>query len=1046
MMLPADLPLGHYERLITERLDHALSGLDRDRTVVIKEPVDPAELQDRLGRHIRDVVTRALAGLSAEERESRAAAIANQLIDLVAHEANAESQREEAVVHPPMELRQIAPVGAVTMAVSASQRPLVPLSASDLMVNARGEPALATALNRELPSADSVDLLCAFVRWHGLRVLHDALVEHLRAGRPLRVIASVYTGSTERKALDWLVRNGAEVKVSYDTQSTRLHAKAWFFRRNTGFSTAYIGSSNLSKSALIDGVEWNVRLSEVTSPDVLAKFEATFESYWASPEYESYDPERDGARFDRAVSRLPDGIDDDTSMAFLDVTPWPHQSEMLEALAVERQRHHRHKNLVVAATGTGKTIVAALDYQRLRREWPEARLLFVAHREQLLRQSLGAFRQVLREGDFGELFVDGHRPDEWTHVFASVQSLSHAKLDEIDPAAFDVVIVDEFHHASAATYARLLKHLRPKVLLGLTATPERSDGEDILYYFDGRIAVELRLWHALERGLLCPFHYFGLHDNTDLSSVRWSRQGYDAAQLNALYTGDDARVRLVLQELFEKHRDPARMRALGFCVSVEHARYMARRFSESGLPSLVVSAETPTEDRRSAIASLREGRVRALFTVDLFNEGVDIPEVDTLLLLRPTESPVVFLQQLGRGLRRHAGKDCVTVLDFIGQSHRQFRFDLRYRAIGGTTRQEIERQIREGFPLLPAGCSMQLDRVASQIVLESLKTAIPSRRPMMVRELRSLAESERFAGRRPTLGEFLEATGLELEDVYAAGAWSALQRDAGITVAQAGPDEQRIGGGLTRLLHIDDPLRIQAYRQVAAGSAPGTVAERRLVAGLVATIWGRDGGPASEAEMAVRLGQHPAIAQEFLELMTVLDERAVHLTYPLNEEAGWDQDVPLAVHGRHSLTEILSAFGRVGPGRYYQHREGTYRDDGTKSDLFFVTLEKSERDYSPSTLYKDFAISPSLFHWESQSTTAQHSPTGQRYIHHVAQGSRVMLFVRQRAKEKTRTVPYTFLGLADYVSHKGERPIQFVWRLRRPMPADFFRQAKVAAG
>ena len=301
---------------------------------------------------------------------------------------------------------------------------------------------------------------------------------------------------------------------------------------------------------------------------------------------------------------------------------------------------------------------------------------------------------MLRDGAFGELYVDGHRPDEWRHVFASVQELAHQDLAAIDPQAFDVVIVDEFHHATAPTYRRLLDHLKPKELIGLTATPERTDADDILHYFDNHIAVELRLWDALERGLLCPFQYFGLSDNTDLSQVTWARKDYDVAALEHLYTGDDARVRLVLQQIQNKLPDSQTMRALGLCVSIEHARFMARRFTEAGLPSESVTANTDSDVRKQALAALEQGSLRALFTVDLFNEGVDIPSIDTLMFRRPTESALVFMQQLGRGLRRFAGKDCVTVLDFIGRSHRKFRFDLRYRAVTGTSRTEVTKQFR----------------------------------------------------------------------------------------------------------------------------------------------------------------------------------------------------------------------------------------------------------------------------------------------------------------------------------------------------------------
>ncbi len=1030
-----DLPFGLYQRLITAGLQARLLQFDPARTRIVAEELDPAETHSILAHHLQLVVERVLRALP---EEGRVAAI-NAFIRLLdGGDLSANVDMAEVAV-PTRELLSIQPITGIPADDREIRMPLGGLSAADLLVNARGEPGLAHALAAEIPSADSVDLLCAFVRWHGVRVLADELVAHCRAGKPLRVITTVYTGSTERKALDWLVGLGAQVKVSYDTQSTRLHAKAWMFRRATGYSTAYIGSSNLSKAALIDGVEWNVRLTEVGSPDILGKFDATFETYWSSSEYERYDPDRDHERFDRAVATSrSDSLD--APILFLDVEPWPHQREILEHLAVERERHHRFKNLVVAATGTGKTIVAALDFKRLRKEIGDPTLLFVAHRQEILKQSLSAFRQVLRDGSFGELYVAGERPDRWRHVFASIQSLDQAELERLTPGAFDVVVVDEFHHAAAPTYRRLLQHLTPKVLLGLTATPERTDAGDILGYFDGHVAAELRLWDALERGLLCPFQYFGLHDGADLRNVTWSRKGYAVDELERIFTADHARVNLVLEQLSQKHRDPHTMRALGFCVSIAHAEFMARTFSDRGLPSEAVSSETDGETRRLALGKLRAGQLRALFAVDLFNEGVDLPEVDTLLFLRPTESALVFMQQLGRGLRRHDSKDCVTVLDFIGQAHRKFRFDLRYRAVTGATRLEVEKQLQQGFPFLPAGCSMQLDRVASGIVLDSLRNALPSNRPAMVRELQAMIAARH--GREAELiglEGFLCETGLELEDVYKSGSWTRLKRAAGMALPSAGPQEDRIGDALKRMLHVDDPKRLSAYRRWIQSAPLDTLTDRdsRLVTGLAAMIWGQTIPPSLPAALS-ELQANPAIVVEILELLDLLEGRATHLAYESS------LPIPLAVHARHTLTEIFAAIGRITPGHFYQHREGTYRDQSTNSDLFFVTLEKSERDYSRSTLYKDYAISPDLFHWESQSTTGSASHTGQRYIHHRALGGHILLFVRQRRTHNGHTAPYTFLGPVDYVSHKQDRPIQFIWKLQRPMPSDFFRQAKVA--
>ena len=1031
------LPNGLYEQLITRALEQAIENLKHSASHVEVGPLDPADSHELLARHVNDVLKTVLRAIPHADRLDQQVELCNRILELIGSDT-------DLLVRPPAEAlldisdESVLPTGSVPRV----PRPHVPLSASDLLVNARGEPQVVHALEREIPSADRIDLLCAFVRWNGLRLLLPQLKAHCEKGRQLRVITTTYTGSTERRALDVLVEMGAQVKVSYETRSTRLHAKAWLFHRGTRFSTAYIGSSNLTKWALVDGVEWNVRLSQVTSPDILDKFQATFDSYWAEADFEEYDPARDGARLDRALSST--FASDTLQIAALDVVPYPHQTEILERLRVERERHQRFRSLVVAATGTGKTIVAALDYRRLRAEMGNPSLLFVAHRKEILGQSLAAFRQVLRDGSFGEFYVDGHRPDEWRHVFASVQSLAQLERSQLAPDAFDIVIVDEFHHAAAGTYRSLLDHLKPKFLLGLTATPERADGQSVLGWFDGRIAIELRLWEALERGLLCPFHYFGLHDNTDLSHVTWSRRGYDVAELENLYTGNHARAGLVAQAVKDKVADPRRMRALGFCVSIAHAEFMAREFTRIGLPSIAISSESTRDERDDALRKLRDRDVNVLFAVDLFNEGVDVPQIDTVLFLRPTESATVFLQQLGRGLRQFEGKSCLTVLDFIGNANQKFRFDLRYRALTQTSRAGVLKQIEDGFPYLPAGCKIQLDRVAHSLILENLKQSLGGRFDSFVRELRAL-------GRDVSLSEFLRETGVGLEDLYrnAGWTWTRLRREVGLPTAQGGSREEHLLKGVSRLLHLDDARRLEVLRRILASPAPPsaaalTDAERRILLGLHFTLWGdRERWPSLDASLD-EIWAHPAVLSELREVFAVLEDQASHLTYPV-QDGVWDA-VPLSVHASYSLDDILTAFGEMTLERPHRIREGTRYNEETRSDLFFVTLEKTEERYSPTTLYKDYAISPELFHWESQSVTSQSSKTGQRYIHHRQVGSNILLFVRRSGRSGTRTAPYMFLGFADYVSHERERPIAFVWRLRRPMPADFFRETKVAAG
>ena len=479
--------------------------------------------------------------------------------------------------------------------------------------------------------------------------------------------------------------------MSYDIGTTRLHAKAWRFHRNSGFSTVYIGSSNLTHTAQATGLEWNVRASQRLNPDLIDAFDRTFETYWQDPHFEDFDPKR----FTEATQTI---ARDDSILTPFTIEPYPFQRQMLDQLQLERDRGHRN-NLIVAATGTGKTVVAALDYRRLRNTEDRARLLFVAHRSEILEQSQAIFRHALNDGSFGEQWVAGRRPARWEHVFASIQSLAAADVSNLDPERFDIVIVDEFHHAAAATYEALLDHVRPRYLLGLTATPERADGLDILRWFDGRIAVELRLWDALEQGLLSPFHYFGVHDQQDLSQITWRRgTGYDINELTGLYTGSQAWISHVIGAVQDKVADPMKMRALGFCVSIWHAEYMAEQFQEAGISAYAITSDSSNQERESKLAALRRGEVQVLFTVDIFNEGVDVPAVDVVLMLRPTDSATIFLQQLGRGLRRTDDKDVLTVLDFVGHQHRQFRFDLKFRALLGRTRRELESDIKAGSP------------------------------------------------------------------------------------------------------------------------------------------------------------------------------------------------------------------------------------------------------------------------------------------------------------------------------------------------------------
>ncbi|GAA3061967.1 DEAD/DEAH box helicase [Streptomyces roseofulvus] len=1036
---------GLYEQLMTLRLEAQLKNLAEQGWHAIDDTVGPHSSPRVLAKHVADTVRRVLEGLPPSDHVH----VANHVLESM---NTIEGAREwiELVADGP---RQLLAVSKQEAEGAYRIRPATPLAEAALLTNAPEDPSLGFELRAELATADRVDLLCAFVKWHGLRVIEQSLEAAHARGVPIRVITTTYIGATERQALDRLVRQfDAEVKVNYELRSTRLHAKAWLFRRDSGYDTAYVGSSNLSKAALLDGLEWNVRLSSVATPDAIRKFEATFDSYWSDPAFETYDPDRDAGRLSEAlhVAAGPGkgagtGTTQGITLSGLEVRPYPHQRDMLERLQVEREVHDRHRNLLVAATGTGKTVMAALDYKHLRQQHGrDLRLLFVAHRQEILRQSLRTYQDVLVDANFGEELHSGLVPEGWKHVFASVQSLKAQRLEQLAPDHFDVIVIDEFHHGVSSTYQKIIQHFRPLEFLGLTATPERMDGRNVQdEFFDGRIAAEMRLWEALENDLLSPFHYFGITDNTDLSAIEWKRGAYDSSALSGVFTGNDARARLVVQAVRDKVANPGAMRALGFCVSVAHADFMAEFFRRAGLRAVALSGETPQEERRNALAALRAGEVQVIFSVDLFNEGLDIPDVDTLLLLRPTSSATVFLQQLGRGLRRTQNKAVLTVLDFIGQHRKEFRFEEQFRALTNLTRNRLLANIERDFPQLPSGCQIILESKAKELIIDNIRSQIGVNVTQLAQEVRRYGV--------PQLSAYLHESGRELKEIYRGNgnSWTGLLRRAALLPKAAPEGEETLLKRVSAFHHADDPERIAAYSAILQDDAPryGDLSDRdqAFARMLYFSLWPLSGFRSYE-EGLESLRPQRYFRSELRQVLAYTLERLDHV--PIRLE-GSLAGLPLTIHASYSREEILPALGQSSvdrdvPGHF---REGVKWCDSIKADALFITLEKDEKDFSPQTRYHDYALSEHLFHWESQNRTADSSATGRRYQNHQADGSHVLLFVRRYKKTDIGgPQPWMLLGPAEYVSHKGSKPMGITWKLQHVLPADVWTYSTIATG
>ncbi|MFY7818863.1 MAG: DUF3427 domain-containing protein [Akkermansiaceae bacterium] len=1016
---------GLYEQLITLSMESQLTTVDQE--LIRRTALRPSEAADRLTLHLSRIIARIINNTEEKSRVSDGIILVRKLLD--AMQSNLTEDQELVLEKTILEaILDRDPAGNPKIIES----PLIPLLDTALLTNAYGEPRVGHQIATEIASAQRIDIIMAFIRRSGIRPLLDRLRKHVENGGRLRILTTTYTGSTELAALEQLKDAGAEILISYDTSMTRLHAKAWLFHRESGFSTAYVGSSNLTHSAQVDGLEWNIRVSGARNPTVIEKVKAVFDSYWQGGDFVPFDAQtfQEKTRSNENYSTL--------SIPPTDIRLEPFQERLLEQVEIARNRGY-HRNLLVSATGTGKTVMAAIDYTRLRKHMHGTRLLFIAHREEILEKSRATYRHALRDPSFGELWVAGKQPIEWQNVFASIQSLHRNGLQNLAPNYFDVVVVDEFHHAAARSYREVLELLQPRELLALTATPERADDLSILDYFDGRIAAELRLWDAIDQHRLAPFQYFGIHDGTDLRQVHWKRgTGYDIEGLTNIYTANDSLAQLILKRLEEHVDDIRSIRALGFCVGVDHARFMARVFNEAGVCSMAVWGDSADQERRQALADLRDGKIRVLFSVDLFNEGIDIPDVDTLLFLRPTESPTLFLQQLGRGLRKAHKKRWCTVLDFVGLHRKEFRFDRRLRALLGGSRKHVEQQVQQGFPFLPSGCHMQLDLQTKEIVLHSIRKAIPSDWRQKADELRELSRD-----RQITLSEYLEATGLELDDIYqGTHCWSDLKEAAGLSVGPNGPFEDKIRRACGRLLHVDDLCRLNAWRKLlsenkTSGSFDPNSKNGRLARMLISQLMSMVLGESACLADGVRLlWQHPQICAELSELFNVLAEKVDHL----HTTASGHEQIPLVTHARYTRLEILAACDPADRATVALWQTGVRWLPRVKLDLLAFTLDKTKGQFSPTTRYRDYAISRELIHWESQSVTRSESETGLRYRDHQTRKSGVWLFARQSVADRA----FWFLGPAQYVTHEGEQPMAITWKLDKALPGDLF-QAFAAA-
>lgn len=1053
------MKIGIYEQIINQLFEEKISSIDQNRFYIGERVIKKDEVAKLLSMYLTSIFEQVLSDMvdindetdeEDEQKDSsvkRGLELANSIIRKLVNEfhldsGNLVSAQAKILTAVIDKTQSDYPDLAKRLEEMMPMKGLI----NGALFTGKGM-KMYTELQKEIASADEIRLMVSFIKKRGLALILPRLREFTNRGGQLKVITTTYMQATDYDAIIQLSSlKNTEIKITYDVSSERLHAKAYVFLRDTGFNTAYIGSSNISEQALDTGAEWNVKVTQMEQPRMMKTILGAFDASWWADGYETFVNGEDNERLKAALNKEVDNEIDFSTLKGL-IRPFDYQQEILERLQVEREVRNHWKNLVVAATGTGKTVMAASDYKAFVEKHERARLLFVAHREEILRQSLQTFRQVLSDYNFGEKWYGGEEPANYEYVFASKDTLNN-RLDSLSLPEdyYDYIVVDEVHHVAASSYRKIINHFRPKVLLGLTATPERMDGEDITQDFDGTISAEIRLDDALNKGLLAPFYYYGITDSVDYSEVAWDKGHYVASELSRIYSYNDARTAVILQSLQKYLTNIRDVRALCFCVDQQHAKYMASKFTLCGLKADVLTSEN-AQMRAPLYRRLKNKEINYLFVVDMFNEGVDIPEVDTILFLRPTESLTVFIQQFGRGLRKAEGKTHVNILDFVGNSRAEFNYTDRMRVMLGRTSMSVVEEMERDCPHLPLGCRIILEPKAKEHILNNIKGAIQR---FTARKVIALVQNfERHHSVPLTLSNFVRIYQMPVDKLYKGRTWNQILFEAGVGEEQSRFNEELSRAVFRKWSATDSYSYLSFIEQLAKRAfrvrvnRMNAVDQKRLLM-LYYDLFETAGRFVSLQDMVDALAADKLFFEELAEVIGVMLQENKAYEKPDNSLL---PNFPLKLHGVYTKAQIQVAIGTSTLARKSSAREGVERNKLLNVEAMFVDIIKN-REEGSTTDYDDKALSPYLFQWDTQNRVKPESNEGQAYIH---QTQTMLLFVREQknfVEDKTRTMGYVYLGrvtLSDWeYKNLGNRmQMQIRWNMVEPIPGSVMHFARM---
>ncbi|MFC6117107.1 DUF3427 domain-containing protein [Macrococcoides bohemicum] len=915
-------------------------------------------------------------------------------------------------------------------------------------------------LKNELLTCDSFDIIVSFIRGSGLNMLVNTLNILRDLGVKGRIITSTYMNVTQPEALRKLMEyENIDVKVY---QSSKLddsfHTKAYLFHRMNSMSSVIIGSSNITKAALKTGEEWNIRTYEKASDSVYVKTQARYDMLWGSEKVvelnesliSKYENFIEINKVLRPISQSfnINKTDDDV------FKPNSMQKEAIKNLLLSIEKGHK-RGIAIAATGTGKTFLSAMAAEKL----DPSNVLFIAHRNELLESGIKTFKKIFnkeKESEFVKYKADQRVIKKFT--FASIQTLVK-DIELMQKDDFDIIIIDEFHHATATNYMKVINYFKPRFLLGLTATPERTDSGDVYELAEYNVISDVRLKHAIESELLVPFQYYGISDETvDLAD----RDGIDVDEITKRLS-TNKRVKFIIKKI-NQYTLSGPMKAIGFCQNIKHAYYMNEEFKKRGYHSIVLTGSNSDEERQDAIEDLQDDDkdLEIIFTVDLFNEGVDIPQINLILFLRPTESSIIFTQQLGRGLRTHDDKEYLTVLDFVTNDRKNYLVPI---ALSGDQnfigKEKLKSLVENNFNNLSDNVHIELDYKTKEEILKTIDHTsfyiaenIKKEAKLFLEQIRLINKDNERNLKIIDFHNYENAPDLFMMFGGTYKTLSALNRaikceDEIDKEINSNKQYSWIIKELTKLLpirriidyiviietlknktinfdqivnFIEDALQIKASNYLIEKVEYALIRTEELI---------------FDKNKIFEYDQNAQIITTKISISDSFKEELNHyLTFGLlsfQKEFSNDilnQEISLELYKEYSRHEIAALIG-------YDKTISSWRD-GVKqykgNHYIFVNLKKDSEKVEEHLLYDDYFIDETHFHWQSQNKTSRKSKTGQQYINHVKDNKKIFLFVRRATNEEGIVLPFYYMGEMEFINAKGDNPISIEWKLKNTVP------------